>query len=151
MDASFQIAHCSWQGNSEALSTVRRIVFIEEQDVPETLELDESDKLCHHVLVTDSANKPVATGRIGPDGRIGRMAVLKAYRGQGIGSALLTALIDYARQERYINIYLHAQLTAIPFYQTHGFIVSGEVFMDAGIKHRNMFYKHGLINRQNGT
>ena len=105
------------------------------------LELDESDKLCHHVLVSDADNKPVAASRIAPDGRIGRMAVLKEYRGKGIGSALLAALIDYARQECYINIYLHAQLTAIPFYQTHGFIVSGEVFMDAGIKHRNMIYK----------
>ncbi len=143
MDASFQIAHCNWQENSEALSTVRRIVFIEEQNVPEALELDESDRLCHHVLVTDAHNKPIGTGRIGSDGRIGRMAVLKAYRGQGIGSALLAALLDYARQEHYADIYLHAQLSAIPFYEKHGFIVSGEEFMDAGIMHRNMIWMPG--------
>ena len=141
MDTSFQIVHCSWQDNSEALTIVRRIVFIEEQNVPEALELDESDPLCHHVLATGAQGKPIATGRIAPDGRIGRMAVLKTYRGQGIGSTLLAALLEYARSERYTGIYLHAQLTAIPFYQTHGFIASGDVFMDAGIEHQNMLYQ----------
>jgi predicted GNAT family N-acyltransferase len=141
MDASFQLKHCRWQDNREELTTVRRIVFIEEQRVPEALELDESDSTCHHVLVTDAGNKPVGTGRIGPDGRIGRMAVLKEYRRRGVGSALLAALLDYARQEQYAGIYLHAQVDAIPFYEKHGFIVNGEQFMDAGIPHRNMIYK----------
>ncbi len=138
MDASFQLKHCSWQDNSELLSSVRRIVFIEEQHVPEALELDELDPVCHHVLVTDVDNKPVATGRMGSDGRIGRMAVLKEYRNLGIGSALLMALLDYARKEQYASVYLHAQLTAIPFYEKHGFSINGEEFMDAGISHRNM-------------
>ena len=141
MDASFKLTHCSWQDDSEVLTAVRRIVFIEEQHVPEALELDESDRICHHVLVRDADNKPVGTGRIGPDGRIGRMAVLKEYRGQGVGSALLAALLDYARQEQYDAVYLHAQLDAIPFYENHGFIANGETFMDAGIPHRTMFYK----------
>ena len=140
MDASFQLTHCSWQDSNEALGNVRRIVFIEEQHVPEALELDELDPVCHHVLITDADNQPIATGRIGPDGRIGRMAVLKEYRGQGVGSALLTALLDYARQEHYAGIYLHAQLTAISFYEKHGFMVKGEQFMDAGIPHRNMIF-----------
>jgi len=141
MDASFQLTHCSWQDNSEALGNVRRIVFIEEQHVPEALELDELDPVCHHVLIADADNQPIATGRISPDGRIGRMAVLKECRGQGIGSALLTALLEYARQEHYAGVYLHAQLTAIPFYEKHGFMVTGEQFMDAGIPHRNMMLK----------
>ena len=141
MNASFKLTHCSWQDDSEVLTAVRRTVFIEEQHVPEVLELDDSDSICHHALVTDADNKPVGTGRIGPDGRIGRMAVLKEYRGQGVGSALLAALLDYARQEQYAGIYLHAQLDAIPFYENHGFIANGETFMDAGIPHRTMFYK----------
>jgi predicted GNAT family N-acyltransferase len=141
MDASFQLTHCSWQDNGEALGNVRRIVFIEEQHVPEALELDEFDPVCHHVLITAADNQPIAAGRISPDGRIGRMAVLKEYRGQGIGSALLTALLEYARQEHYAGIYLHAQITAIPFYEKHGFLVTGEQFMDAGIPHRNMVQK----------
>lgn len=113
-------------------------MFIEEQHVPKALELDEADKTCHHVLVTNAENQPIGTGRIGPDGHIGRMAVLKAYRRQGVGSALLAALLDYARQERYAGVYLHAQLSAIPFYERHGFVAEGEEFMDAGIAHRNM-------------
>lgn len=140
MDASFQLTHCSWQDSSEALGNIRRIVFIEEQHVPEALELDELDPVCHHVLITDADNQTIATGRISPDGRIGRMAVLKEYRGQGIGSALLAALLEYARQEHYAGVYLHAQLTAIPFYEKHGFMVNGEQFMDAGIPHRNMIF-----------
>lgn len=141
MDASFQLIHCSWQDSSELLSSIRRIVFIEEQQVPEELELDELDPVCHHVLVTDVDNKPVATGRIDSDGRIGRMAVLKEYRGQGIGSALLVALLDYAGQKQYAGVHLHAQVTAIPFYEKHGFMADGEKFMDAGIPHRNMVLK----------
>jgi predicted GNAT family N-acyltransferase len=83
----------------------------------------------------------VGAGRVGPDGRIGRMAVLKECRGQGIGSALLAALLDYAGKKQYAGVYLHAQLDAIPFYEKHGFIANGESFMDAGILHRNMIYK----------
>ena len=138
MDASFYLTHCSWRDSSEALTAVRHAVFIEEQHVPKALELDESDKRFHHVLVTIADNLPIGTGRIGPDGRIGRMAVLKAYRRQGVGTALLAALLDYARQEQYAGVHLHAQLSAIPFYEKHGFIVDGEPFMDAGIAHRNM-------------
>ena len=141
MDASFKLKHCSWQDGSEALTAVRRAVFIEEQHVPKALELDEADKTCHHVLATNADNQPIGTGRIGPDGHIGRMAVLKEYRRQGVGSALLAALLDYARQEQYSNVYLHAQLSAIPFYEKHGFVAEGEEFIDAGIAHRNMILK----------
>ena len=140
MDISFQLIHCSWQDNSDALSSVRHIVFIEEQHVPEELELDELDPVCHHVLITSADNQPIATGRISPDGRIGRMAVLKEFRGQGVGSALLVALLDYAGKKQYVGVHLHAQLAAIPFYEKHRFMVTGEQFMDAGILHRNMIF-----------
>jgi predicted GNAT family N-acyltransferase len=143
MDASFQLTHCHWQDQREALTAVRRTVFIEEQHVPKALELDESDRVCHHVLVTDADNQPVATGRIDRDGRIGRMAVLKVCRGQGIGSAILNALLDYAGQEHYAGVYLHAQVGAISFYEKYGFSVDGEEFMDAGIPHRNMTREPG--------
>jgi predicted GNAT family N-acyltransferase len=68
------------------------------------------------------------------------MAVLKEYRGQGIGSALLAALLDYAEQKQYASVHLHAQVTAIPFYEKHGFMADGEKFMDAGIPHMNMIF-----------
>jgi len=90
-----------------------------------------------HVLVTDN-NTPVATGRIKMDGHIGRMAVLKDYRNKGVGSDILKALIDFSKTLKMKSIYLHAQITAIPFYENHGFKISSEEFMDADIPHKSM-------------
>ena len=138
MNPEFQLRHVNWQGHGPVLSAVRRAVFIEEQQVPAALEWDGLDDTCHHVLVTAAGDRPVATGRMKPDGHIGRMAVLKDCRGQGIGSAMLAALLDHARQQQYPEVYLHAQVSAIPFYEKHGFTVSGEQFLDAGIPHKSM-------------
>lgn len=138
MSPEFHLIHTSWQASEAALSAVRRRVFIEEQQVPEALEWDGLDASCQHVLVTAAAGRPVATGRIKPDGHIGRMAVLKGCRGQGIGSAVLAALLDVARQQQCTAVYLHAQVSAIPFYEKHGFVASARQFMDAGIPHRTM-------------
>ena len=138
MSPEFHLLHTDWQTNAAALGAVRRAVFIEEQRVPKALEWDGLDESCHHVLVTDTLHQPVGTGRMKPDGHIGRMAVLKEYRGQGIGSAILMALLDYAHRQQCDRVYLHAQVAAIPFYEKHGFTVDGEEFMDAGITHRSM-------------
>lgn len=138
MNPEFHLVHTSWQEHETALNAVRRAVFIEEQGVPEALEWDGLDASCHHVLVTAAGNRPVGAGRMKPDGHIGRMAVLKDCRGQGIGSAMLTALLDFARQQHGTRVYLHAQVPAIIFYEKHGFTVDSEEFMDAGIPHRRM-------------
>jgi len=126
-----------WDKDQISLSEIRRKVFIEEQQVPEELEWDEDDKACVHVLVTDN-NIPIATGRIKMDGHIGRMAVLKDYRNKGVGSAVLKALINFSKTVKMKSVYLHAQTSAIPFYEKHGFIISSDVFMDAGIPHKIM-------------
>jgi len=126
-----------WDKDQTSLSEIRRAVFIEEQQVPEELEWDNDDKTCVHVLVTNN-NTPIATGRIKMDGHIGRMAVLKDYRNKGIGSAVLEALINFSKTLMMKSVYLHAQTTAIPFYEKHGFKISSEEFMDAGIPHRTM-------------
>jgi len=138
MNPAFHLATALWPDDSAALRAIRRTVFIEEQQVPEALEWDGLDDTCQHVLVTDSSGHPMGTGRMKADGHIGRMAVLKNYRGQGVGSAILDALLDLARQKQCNRVYLHAQVTAIPFYEKHGFVVSSEEFMDAGIPHRSM-------------
>jgi len=138
MSPEFHLLHTNWQENRAALTAVRRAVFIEEQRVPESLEWDGLDESCYHVLVTDAGNHPVGTGRMKPDGHIGRMAVLQDFRGQGIGSAMLIALLDIARQQRWSEVYLYAQVAAIPFYEKHGFTANGEQFMDAGIPHQSM-------------
>ena len=126
-----------WDKDQDNLSKVRRAVFIEEQQVPEELEWDDDDKTCVHILVSDN-NTPMATGRIKMDGHIGRMAVLKNYRNKGVGSSILQALIDFSKTLKMKSVYLHAQTTAIPFYEKHGFKISSEKFMDAGIPHKTM-------------
>jgi len=138
MNPVFQLVTASWPEDRAALGAIRRAVFIEEQQVPEALEWDGLDETCYHILVTDGSGNPVGTGRVKPDGHIGRMAVLKDCRGQGTGSAIRAALLELARQQEYPRVFLHAQVEAIPFYEKHGFSVTGELFMDAGIPHRSM-------------
>ena len=128
----------SWSEDKSALGSIRKKVFIEEQKVPEELEWDEYDEQCIHILVTDDQNKPIATGRIKPDGHIGRMAVLKEYRNTGIGTAILKELIKSAQDKQLTKVYLHAQTTAISFYQKQGFKTCSEEFMDANIPHKTM-------------
>lgn len=120
------------------MTAIRRRVFIEEQKVPEELEWDEYDERAFHVVALTGNKEPVATGRIKKDGHIGRMAVLKNYRQQGIGSSILLALLDIARRQHLTTVYLHAQVNAIGFYEQHGFVCSSDEFLDAGIIHKTM-------------
>ena len=133
----YRLEKTSWNKNQEALSEIRRTVFIQEQQVPEELEWDEFDQDSIHILVTDNS-KPVATARMKPDGHIGRMAVLKDYRHSGIGSEILKALIQSAKDLHLESVYLHAQTVAIPFYEKQGFQVYSDEFLDAGIPHKSM-------------
>jgi len=134
----YLIQTTSWNENKKALSEVRKKVFIEEQNVPEELEWDEYDQDCTHVLVTDEKNKPVACGRLKADGHIGRMAVLKDHRATGIGKSMLNELISHAQSLHIKKVFLHAQISAISFYEKQGFKVSSEEFMDANIPHKSM-------------
>ncbi|MCW8853327.1 MAG: GNAT family N-acetyltransferase [Gammaproteobacteria bacterium] len=138
MSPEYKIIKTSWKEDRQALSQVRRKVFIEEQKVPEELEWDEFDETSHHVLALDSQNNPIGTGRIKPDGQIGRMAVLKNWRNKSVGKAILEELLKIAIRSNYPETYLHAQLTAIKFYEKSGFIVNSDEFMDAGIPHKTM-------------
>ena len=134
----FTIRPVNWATSYDALHAVRRAVFIEEQRVPETLEWDDVDERCYHVLAVSDDGSPIGTGRLLPDGHIGRMAVLREWRGQGVGSAILQMLLDLARKDGLQAIALNAQAHAIGFYARHGFTVFGDEFLDAGIPHRKM-------------
>jgi predicted GNAT family N-acyltransferase len=128
---------------------IRRRVFIEEQGVPEDIEVDAYDaaaawnKTAVHALLEVDGN-PVATGRLllgdGPahNAHIGRVAVLPQFRRRGLGRRLMLALQDKARELGYPGITLAAQLQAIPFYERLGYTPRGPVFLDAGIEHRWM-------------
>jgi predicted GNAT family N-acyltransferase len=116
-------------------------VFVLEQRVPADLERDPLDPDCRHVLARDATGRPIGTGRLTPDGRIGRMAVLRERRGQGVGAALLEALLEVARARGLPEVHLHAQQHARGFYARHGFEVEGSPFEEAGIPHIGMRMK----------
>jgi predicted GNAT family N-acyltransferase len=91
-----------------------------------------------HALAFDRAGRLLGTGRLLPDGHVGRMAVLPQARGTGVGSALLAALLQAARARGDREVALSAQTHAIPFYERFGFVAEGEEYDDAGIPHRRM-------------
>ena len=134
----FRIEQVSWAVAAERLSAVRIEVFVREQGVPLELECDALDESCVHVLATDSDGGAIGTGRLLPDGHIGRMAVLEAWRGSGVGRAILGELLAVARARGHAAAVLNAQTHACGFYRRAGFEVTSGEFMDAGIPHVEM-------------
>jgi predicted GNAT family N-acyltransferase len=130
-----------WSERQSELMSIRRAVFIEEQNVPESIELDGRDSDCRHVMVCDRDGKPIGTARMDKDGKIGRMAVLREYRCQGVGRRMLQAIMDWGRSRGITDFHLSAQIGAVGFYRKMGFEPSGEEFEEAGIKHVNMRIK----------
>ena len=127
----------SWGQAREHASPIRFTVFVEEQRVPRDIELDEHDAVSVHALVFENG-KAVATGRLLPDGHIGRMAVLKEWRGRGLGGLMLARLVERAKERGDREIVLSAQIHAVPFYRAHGFSAYGAEYMEAGIRHQEM-------------
>lgn len=136
--SEFSLRVASWTADQTALQELRRTVFIIEQQVPESLEWDEFDAVSVHALAQTAQGEAIGTGRLLPDGHIGRVAVKRDWRGRGVGSAILEFLIDCARRRGNHTLQLNAQTHAIGFYQRQGFVARGEEFLDAGIPHRQM-------------
>lgn len=135
--ANIGIELTDFDADREPIFAIRTAVFIIEQSVPVHIEIDGQDPLARHVLAYLDG-RPVGTGRILPDGRIGRMAVLREARGQGVGTAMLTRLLEIARDLAIDQVCLSAQCEAIPFYRRLGFTATGPVYQEAGIDHRWM-------------
>jgi predicted GNAT family N-acyltransferase len=127
----------SWERARDLASPIRFEVFVREQRVPAEIELDEHDAVSLHALAFEGTSA-IGTGRLLPDGHIGRMAILKAWRRRGIGAAILKALVDAAARRGEREIALSAQLHAVEFYRAHGFETVGEVYEEAGIPHQAM-------------
>ncbi len=132
---SLHIVVGDWDSLREDAQRLRIEVFVIEQGVPVELEWDEADAVSLHAVAYDANSEPVATGRLLPDGHLGRMAVSQSMRRQGIGSLLLEALLHEAKRLGHTTLILHAQLYAQAFYQRHGFIAEGAEFIEAGIRH----------------
>jgi len=131
-----------WRAAQAEAKRIRFTVFVEEQRVPPELEMDEHDAQSVHALAY-AEGKVVGTGRLLPDGHIGRMAVLKDWRGRGAGRALLRALIDAARRRGDREVALNSQVQALGFYGAEGFQPEGAVYEEAGIPHQAMRLKLG--------
>jgi predicted GNAT family N-acyltransferase len=135
----FELKAASFSTDHDAICHIREQVFIKEQQVPEELEWDGLDDQAYHLLALNDEQQPVGTVRMLGDGHIGRMAVLPEYRHQGAGHTLLRHIIDIAEEQKLDNVFLHAQTSAVTFYEQQGFISEGSIFMDAGIPHQYMY------------
>lgn len=118
-------------------AAIRAQVFMQEQQVPAHLEWDAADAAALHLLAWQDA-QPVACARLLADGHLGRMAVLPAWRGKGIGSAMLQMALQHFKQQGLPAVALSAQTHAISFYQRHGFVVVSAPYLDAGLLHVDM-------------
>lgn len=136
--SDFRVDPADYHADIESLRHVRETVFVAEQQVPIDEEWDELDPRCRHVLARDLHDQPIGTGRLTPERKIGRMAVLREWRGRGVGDALLVALMDQARSLGWTDVSLNAQVSAESFYSRHGFQPYGERFTEAGIEHQAM-------------
>ena len=135
---NYRVVVGDWQICGKDAALIRHEVFVVEQQVPLEEEMDARDAVCVHAVAYGEDGQAVGTGRLLPDGHIGRMAVRKPHRGNGVGSLLLTQLIDEARRGGHLQVELAAQVHAQRFYIAHGFVAEGPVFLDAGIDHVNM-------------
>ena len=134
----FIVRPADWSADAATLRAIRTAVFVEEQGVAPELEWDDEDERAWHVLAIAPDGTMVGTGRLLRDGRIGRMAVLKPWRGKGAGDALLTQLLKMAEAAGFRDLVLHAQTHAMGFYARFGFEPEGETFLEAGIPHCTM-------------
>ncbi len=136
MKMSMQLG--TWEALGALAGPIRLAVFVDEQKVPLDMEWDEWDARSLHALARLPDGAAVGTGRLLPDGHIGRMAVLAPWRGQGVGAAMLAALMAEARARGLPRVVLHAQISALGFYEKAGFVPEGDPFEEAGIIHRVM-------------
>ncbi|HLR17867.1 MAG TPA: GNAT family N-acetyltransferase [Alcanivoracaceae bacterium] len=136
---TFSIKKTTWAEDEQHLKAVREAVFVKEQRVPEDIEWDGEDQNATHFLATNESNEPIGCIRLLPSGKISRLSVLETHRNNGIGNALLMAAAAEAKALGMKEIYLHAQTHATSFYEAAGFAVTGGIFIEADIPHRQMF------------
>ncbi|MCD5984216.1 GNAT family N-acetyltransferase [Pseudomonas sp. CDFA 610] len=131
------VSVADWQRKNADIRRIRDAVFIAEQSVPPELEWDSEDMDAVHFLASEG-DYPIGTARLLQDGEIGRLSVLKDWRGLKVGEALLTAAISEAEKRGLKEQKLSAQVQAIAFYERFGFTVVSDEFLEAGLPHVNM-------------
>lgn len=126
-----------WDKLEQDAKFIRKQVFIIEQNIPEEEEWDDQDMISDHFVVYDQ-NQPIATARLLQNNSVGRVAVLKAYRGQGIGRMIMLEIIRQAHQQDRKFLHLSSQVHAISFYEKLGFSIQGDAYDECGIPHIKM-------------
>ena len=140
MENNLKVEIVKWIDEDESLTMIRQKVFIEEQNVTSQLEWDGMDEEAIHFLAFKN-EKAIGCARafvIKNHMQLGRMAVLKAYRGESVGTALIEKVITTAKLNQLSAIYISAQCHAIDFYKKFGFEITSDIYLDAEIQHRNM-------------
>ena len=143
MNSQIRISNVSSEREFAQALAIRFRVFVKEQGVPAAIELDSDDVRAKH-FIARASGKVIGTARLvmRRDGaKIGRMAVLKRFRGKGVGTRLLRRAISASRKLGAARIYLNAQVPVIGFYEKLHFRCVGPVFDEAGIPHRRMILK----------
>jgi len=139
----FSVKYGSWDQLQQDAKLIRKLVFISEQNIPEQDEWDDQDAISQHFVVYDH-NQPIATARLLTNNSVGRVAVLKAYRGQGIGRLIMLQIIAYAQAQKRPSLQLSSQVHAISFYEKLGFSIQGDEYDECGIPHIEMVMPIGL-------
>ncbi len=122
---------------------IRKKVFIEEQKVDPKIERDEHDPVCTHFLIIYKS-KSIGTCRIrflGKKAKLERLAILKKYRGLGLGKLAVNHMVSFCKRRKIKIIYMNAQYYLFEYYKSLGFVPKGKPFMEARIKHIKMYYK----------
>ncbi|APU49608.1 GNAT family N-acetyltransferase [Acinetobacter junii] len=133
----FRVQSGHWDKLEQDAKFIRKQVFIIEQNIPEEEEWDDQDMISDHFVVYDQ-DQPIATARLLQNNSVGRVAVLKAYRGQGIGSMIMLEIIRQAHQQDRKFLHLSSQVHAISFYEKLGFSIQGDAYDECGIPHIKM-------------
>ncbi|MFT5704447.1 MAG: putative GNAT family N-acyltransferase [Shewanella sp.] len=133
-----EVEEVSFVGNNEtSIRLIRNTVFSGEQNVDPAIDFDGKDLTAFHSLVFVDG-QPAGTGRMLADGHLGRIAILKEYRGEGLGSKIIESLTKIAVVNGYGRVYLGSQKHAIKFYEKLGFTPFGDEYVEANIEHISM-------------
>jgi predicted GNAT family N-acyltransferase len=141
MSHPFTVSLVCWHDGEPLLKSIREAVFIREQGIPAELEWDGLDESCRHALALSHQGDATGCGRMLANGHIGRIAVLPQWRNKKVGTAIMEALLDYARTHNYKQVDVDAQTYALKFYRGFEFVEQGDEFMDAGLPHIKMVLK----------
>lgn len=136
-DCMYQVKHGCWDQLQQDAKLIRTQVFICEQGITEADEWDDQDVISQHFVIYDQ-DQPIATARLLQNHSVGRVAVVKAYRGQGLGQMIMLEIISYAQKQGLSVLTLSSQVHAISFYEKLGFTVQGNPYDECGISHIEM-------------